>query len=349
VAINEHIEILRQGRQAIHEWKKRNPDGKLDGSHGDLTWAKLAGADLSRTDLRHADFTGADLTGASLEHAWLCYATLAGANLLRAHMRGADLSGANLTEACLRQAHLRGALLQHVDFSDADLRDADLTESNLRGAAFVHAAVDRANLSRAKVFGLSAWDDSLKDAIQCDLEIIPWGPSMTVDDFQLAQFVYLLLQNEKVRNVIDIITSKVVLILGRFAEERKAVLDAIREELRRLNFVPLLFDFDKPASKDITGTVETLARMARFIIADLTDPSSIPHELTTIVPFLRTTPVLPLRLAGSGGYSMFEDFQRAYTWVLKTHEYKDGPSLISALPELIAPADNMADELRSRS
>ena len=77
------------------------------------------------------------------------------------------------------------------------------------------------------------------------------------------------------------------------------MLIAIHQELRRRNLTPVLFDFAKPASKDLTGTLETLARMARFIIADLTDPSSIPHELATIVPFLRTTPVLPLKLAGS--------------------------------------------------
>jgi hypothetical protein len=34
--------------------------------------------------------------------------------------------------------------------------------------------------------------------------------------------------------------------------------------------------------------VSTLAHLARFIIADLTDPSSIPYELATVVP---TTPV----------------------------------------------------------
>jgi len=113
--------------------------------------------------------------------------------------------------------------------------------------------------------------------------------------------------------------------------------------------VPSFFDFDKPTSKDVTGTVETLARMARFIIADLTDPCSIPHELATIAPFLRTTPMLPLRLTGSGGYRMFEDLQRACPWVLKTHEYQDGQSLISALLDIIAPVDQKADELRSRS
>ena len=89
--------------------------------------------------------------------------------------------------------------------------------------------------------------------------------------------------------------------------------------------------------------------MARFIVADLTDPSSIPHELATIVPHLRSTPVQPLRLRGSGGDHMFEDFQRAYTGALRIHKCEDGRSLISALPEIIAPADKIAEELRSRS
>jgi hypothetical protein len=139
----------------------------------------------------------------------------------------------------------------------------------------------------------------------------------------------------------------VVLILGRFSEKQKPILDAIRDALRRCNLIPILFDFEKPASKDLTGTVETLARMARFIIADLTDPSSIPHEMATLVPHLRTTPVLPLRLAGSAGYGMFEDYSRSYEWVLKTHEYASSQSLISALPEIIAPAEAMSDILRS--
>lgn len=49
--------------------------------------------------------------------------------------------------------------------------------------------------------------------------------------------------------------------------------------------------------------------MSCFIIADLTDPNSILHELAMIVPHLRTTPVRLLRLYGTGGYSMVEDLQ----------------------------------------
>jgi hypothetical protein len=62
-----------------------------------------------------------------------------------------------------------------------------------------------------------------------------------VDDLDVAQFIYLLLSNQRIKNVIDTITSKAVLILGRFTEERKKVLDAIREELRQRGYAPILF------------------------------------------------------------------------------------------------------------
>ena len=66
-----------------------------------------------------------------------------------------------------------------------------------------------------------------------------------------------------------------------------------REELRKRDYLPILFDFAVPATRDITETVSLLARMARFIIADLTDPSSIPKELEAIVPHL-AVPIQPL-------------------------------------------------------
>jgi hypothetical protein len=69
---------------------------------------------------------------------------------------------------------------------------------------------------------------------------------ITLDELEVAQFIYLLLNNKRLRKVIDTITSKVVLILGRFTPERKAILDALREELRRRDYLPVLFDFENP-------------------------------------------------------------------------------------------------------
>ena len=115
--------------------------------------------------------------------------------------------------------------------------------------------------------------------------------------------------------------------------------------------VPILFDFDKPRSKDVTGTIETLARMSRFIIANLTDPSSIPHELATIIPCMRTTPVALLRRKGSESYTMIEDYVRAHSsWVLPIDEYTTEAALIRALPEkILAPAETRANKLQGNS
>jgi Pentapeptide repeats (8 copies) len=196
-----------------------------------------------------------------------------------------DLIDANLRETELSRANLMGA----------DLSGADLFGSNLNGAQLVETNLIDATLTDCRIYGISAWNVKLSERTKQQGLIITRAqePEITVDDLEVAQFVYLLLDNEKIRRVIDTITSKVVLILGRFTPERKAVLDAIREELRNRHYVPILFDFDVPAGRDITETVSLLARMARFIIADLTDPSSIPKELEAIVPQL-AVPVQPL-------------------------------------------------------
>jgi hypothetical protein len=293
-------------------------------------------------NLRRARLESFNLAGANLRDTYLRRAYLRKADLGGADLREANLSGADLREATLTRSNLAGANLRAADLSGADLSGASLMSAILVGARMSHAT-----LTNCLVYGVSAWEVNLEGAAQSGLVVThPNQNVITTDDLEVAQFIFLLLNNQKVRHVIDAVTSKVVLILGRFTAERKAVLDALRGELGRRDYSPVLFDFEKPASKDVTGTVETLARMAKFIIVDLTDPSSVPHELATVVPFLRTTPVLPLKLRGTTGYSMFEDF-RAYPWVLDTYHYADGGSLIKAIAEVISPAEELAERLRA--
>jgi hypothetical protein len=166
-----------------------------------------------------------------------------------------------------------------------------------------------------------------------------------VDNLEVAQFIYLLLNNERIRQVIDTITSKAVLILGRFTPERKVVLDAIRDSLRQRDYLPVLFDFDKPTSRDLTETISTLAHMARFIIADLTEAKSIPQELQAIVPNLPSVPVQPLLLASDYEYGMFEHFKR-YPWVLKVYRYDNPDEVLTSLEsKIISPVEAKAREL----
>jgi hypothetical protein len=205
-----------------------------------------------------------------------------------------------------------------------------------------------AKLRDCHIFGISAWDiETNGDTEQVNLVIGRGGaPVMTVDILEVAQFIYLLLNNEKIREVIDTITSKVVLILGRFTPERKALLDAIRDELRRHNYLPVMFYFDKPASRGYTDTITTLARMACFVIADLTDAAEVRLELAKIVPDLPSVPVLPIILASQTEYITFVDIRR-YPWVLEPFRYRDPDHAITSLPEMVlAPAEAKVAEMR---
>src|SRR5215467_13451024 len=62
------------------------------------------------------------------------------------------------------------------------------------------------------------------------------------------------------------------------------VLERLREKLRDLGFVPMVFNFDKPETKDFTETVRLLASLSKFVIVDITNPRSAPLELQATVP-----------------------------------------------------------------
>jgi hypothetical protein len=328
----DHIARLKKGVAAWNAWREENPDIRPDLSGADLSGgAQLAMANLSGTNLRSANLLFANLVNADLSEADLTWA-----QLIMANLTGTNLSGANLTKADLQAASL----------SLANLSEANLGRTNLEGADLRKADFTGADLTGCYIHGVSAWNLKLERAKQQNLVITPENePEITVDNIEVAQFIYLMLNNQKVRDVIDTITSKAVLILGRFTDERKAVLDALREELRKRNYLPILFDFAVPATRDITETVSLLARMARFIIADLTDPSSIPQELQAIVPDL-AVPVQPLLEGSSRPYAMFKDY-RKYDWVLPVYRYEGLETLLATLAEkVIAPAEGKVKDLR---
>jgi uncharacterized protein YjbI with pentapeptide repeats len=315
-------------------------------SQADLRGAKIIGLDLSSldlsgADLRDVDFSGVNLRGTNLSGAILCDAILNKSILNTGLLRRADLSGADLSRADLQGTNLSRADLSEANLSGADLRGADLSRANLS-----QANLKKANLAGCLIYAISAWDVQLGDTVQLGLIITDSGqPTVTVDNLEVAQFINLLLTNRKIRDVIDTVTSKVVLILGRFSPERKAILDAVRNILHTKDYVPIVFDFEKPANRDITETVSTLAHIARFVIADITDAKSIPQELLSIVPHLPSVPIQPLLQASEGEYGMFKHFLK-YPWVLPVYRYNDEASLLQSLKEsVIDPAEKKAREL----
>lgn len=334
MANQRHVDILtRDGVLVWNQWLEENRDIRPDLREANLTGAYLIGAHLRKADLRKADLRGAHLRMADLHMADLSEANLGGVNLRMANLGGANLMGANLM----------GANLGGADLMRANLNEADLREANLMGALCLKTTFFHATLTGCAVYGISAWDVNLDDAKQADLRITPLDQeaNITVDNLEVAQFLYLLLNNNKVRTLLDTITSKVVLILGRFSEERKPILDALREALRSHpnGYIPVLFDFDPQHDKPVLETVKTLANLARFVIADLTDPNMVRSELSYITSNLPTVPVqsviqrdadLPTEY---GTWTLFRSF-------LPVYRYTDLPHLLASLTEaVITPAE----------
>jgi hypothetical protein len=351
MADEEHVAMLKQGVDAWNAWRDENPDVRPDLSRASLSEASLAGANLRGANLSETDLTWADLRDANLIEANLHGTKLSAANLRSANLSKTNvhnLAGANLPFANLSETDLSGANLSGTNLAGADLRAANLREADLRSSSLLRTDFTDADLTGCRIYGVSAWGLKLERTKQQNLVITRADePEITVDNIEVAQFIYLLLNNQKIRDVIDTVTSKAVLILGRFTDERKAVLDALREELRKGDYLPILFDFAVPATRDITETVSLLARMVRFIIADLTDPSSIPKELEAIVPDL-AVPVQPLLEGSSRPYAMFKDYWK-YEWVLPVYRYEGLEPLLATLAEkVIAPAEGKVKALEER-
>jgi uncharacterized protein YjbI with pentapeptide repeats len=333
-------------------------EAKLIGAHlsgADLREAYLRAATFSDAHLSRADLSGAYLMAAGFCDASLSEANLRGANLRWAYLRGADLSGANLREANLIEADLGGADLSKADLSEANLSKADLngaklSKANLGSATLVNTDLRGADLTGCGIYGVSAWNLRLEGAKQQNLVITHKDePEVTVDNIEVAQFIYLMLNNQKVRDVIDTIGKKGVLLLGRFTEGRMVVLERLREKLRDLGFVPMVFNFDKPKTKDFTETVRLLCNLSKFVIVDITNPRSAPLELQATVPDYMV-PFVPILQQGEQPFAMFVDLQNKYDWVLQpVVGYPSVDRLIEVLEDkVVRPAEAKFNELLAR-
>lgn len=314
-----------------------------------LKWTNLTGANLTGSKLRFAKLVGADLTGANLSESRLANSDLTKADLTNAVLHRAHLSSANLTRARLTRAVLTEANLTEANLTEANLTDANLTEANLTRAILVKTTVAGSSLSRAKVYGASVWDLAGDPADEQDLVVTPSSDAaVTVDKLKVVQFIYLLLSNKEIRDVIETITTKTVLILGRFTPGRKLILDTLRTELReRYNYLPIVVDFDKPTNRSLTDTVRLLAGLSRFVIIDLSDAMSSNYELGVLTQLgLHRTPMAIIAEAGLPTMSMLPDVLALRPVLENLHEYTDLDHLSATLADaVVGPAEARWSEL----
>lgn len=350
MADENHLDVLMQAIEKENigiwnDWKKSHPSG------ADLTNANLVGLLSSRKRKRmspemlgakglRTQLPGIDLSGASMWRSNLEFVDLPGANL-----QGVDLTKSNLRRANLSGADLRDAQLYEVDLYQASLADADLSGARLTRARLVETGVEGCILRNCNIYGVSVWNLSGTPKEQSQLTITEGVPNVVVDNLEVAQFVFLLLKHEKIREVIQTLGQKAVLILGRFTPDRKEVLDAIADRLRQSGYLPIIFDFERAQQRDFTETIKILVGLSLFVIADITKPGSSPLELDATVPDYMI-PFVPIIQKGERPFAMFANLQNKYSWVMDVREYKDVGELLANLERsIVRPAVALHNEL----
>lgn len=349
-------------------WRKENPSLVPDLSGAQLLGAFLSGVNLSEADLSYANLSElgaypnvsnlccANLRGANLREANLSGAYLGLANLSNADLSGAYLGGVNLNWASLRDARLVESNLYCADLTRTNLRDANLTNANMNGANLSGADLTRANLTGAcmvgawllrtnfelailtgcRIYGASVWEARLNKADQLDVVITPDDqPQIEVDGLEYSQFVHSSLISQGIRVDVDRIDRRAALIMGCFTSERKTILNTLRRAIRQRGLLPIWLDFEKPNGRGLQETILTLAGLSQFILAEISDPRSVPQELAAVVPSLPSVRVQPLLQSGYEPCAAFDQIRLCGS-VLPLHTYKDQQKLSEELEQVVS-------------
>ncbi|MHB1003470.1 MAG: pentapeptide repeat-containing protein [Thermoleophilia bacterium] len=326
MADDQHLKLAASGAAAWNQWRRENesatPDlsgaglagADLEGAilaFASLFAADLAGARLARADFNSANLMYAGLTAADLEGADFRQANLFAADLSRARLKGsrfsgahasgvklrdADLEGANLFVADLSHADLRGARLGQANFfgsllNDADLSGADCRETDLSGADLSRARLadvdfTGATLTDCKVPGVIATGLKLDGASQNDLVLtVSSLPEITVDGLDAALLLAPLVSGGE--STVDRLPGgDAILLLGAYPHERKAFLNALRDEIRQAGFIPVYADLAENGSNSLAETLLGLARPCRLALVDSAAWSNSPGSCSPCSPRL---------------------------------------------------------------
>jgi uncharacterized protein YjbI with pentapeptide repeats len=298
--------ILMQGPETWNTWRERNPGPVTFSAPRWYDSPGPGGVQIKgRNRIR---FDGMHLSHVSVYNAFAEGLHLRDAVFDGAHFEEGDFSRADFSGAIFRNTKFNKTIFTGACFDGATFVNCNLNRINLVGASFRVKEI-----TETVVYGIAAWDLETSDDMKqsklviektYDLysDLIQHGKvPLTVDDIELAQFVYYLSNHRKMRDTLNILNDRGVLLLGRFKDGGLERLYSMREWLQRQGYTAMIFDFARPDNLSLTETVVTMAGLSKFIIVDLSG-TSVPAELQSILGQIKK-PIL----AFGAPYALFPD------------------------------------------
>lgn len=240
------------------------------------------------------------------------------------------------------QPHLNNCTFNYCKFFKVDFIYASLIKSTFK----------ECTLECLDIYGANIWDiDIDENTTQKDIRI-PYrqfkgkdSEILSIDDIQVGNIIYLLLDNSNYTRLLNQSKKKSVLLLGRFGDPLKEHLNELTKEVRNNGFSPIVFDFQAPNTLDLIEAIVLLSLLSKFIIVDLTEARSVPAELHAILSTL-TIPVVPIIKRHSEVFSTYT-FTNKYSCVLPILIFDDIKDLSGSIfaKEIIEPADNLYNKI----
>lgn len=101
---------------------------------------------------------------------------------------------------------------------------------------------------------------------------------------------------------------------------------------------PEPFTSTRPDSRDLVESILGFAALSRFVIADLSEPRSLPQELQAIVPNLQSVPIVPIINEGGREFATSNSIARRPSVVQPTVRYRNIADLETRLEGEIVDA-----------
>jgi uncharacterized protein YjbI with pentapeptide repeats len=287
-----------------------------------LKWTHLESKNVI---FKNCNFYKSDMKNSELNHC-----TFDNCNFEKANLINSNFNFSKLTDCIFKGSNLSKSEQFSTIYNNCSILDTSIMWSKLIETTFIESRI-----FNSKIFGAAIWNVKILNSETKNLIITKNDePEIKIDNIEVAQFIYLILNNQKIRDVITTLTSKIVLILGRFTDERLKILESIKEVLILEGFVPVLFTFEKSPKRDLTETIQLLANISKLVIADVSDSKSIPQELSHIIPSTPSLPIQPIIVAEQKEYSMFEHWNR-YEWVRPIFEYRNEAHIRTEICKLV--------------
>ena len=206
------LNMLNSGVEVWNNW--RNSDEGRDVDLSDIDFVSdcpKVERFYNLPEFNNYNFSRMNINRASLRNGMFIDCNFSGSDLCFSDLVDSYCQKCDFSRARLNVSRIGSAIFENCDFSNADLsycsaeetsfKGSKLVDTNLSKMSLVKTDFSNAQIDGACAYGVSVWDINLKGCKQRNITISESKGSITVPNLELAQFIALLLNSKKLRQV----------------------------------------------------------------------------------------------------------------------------------------------------